>query len=175
MIMKNTNNDEAHILMEEYGQVYEHFRHYENSSNRKEAIFAVASFGVLAYVAGKCLPVYQLIGAGIISITLYLYHVIACERIKFLSDVCVQRLKIIEEKVNKKMNSDILDFQTCFEKKYEKDVKEEKEYKDKIRCYNPYSWLRFVAAYTTTRETKFILASVLFILWLILIFKKILG
>ena len=41
------------FLLEEYRQVYEQFRHCDNIASQKEAMFAVASFGVLALVLGK--------------------------------------------------------------------------------------------------------------------------
>ena len=35
--------------MEEYKQVYELARHHDNIASNKEAIFAVAAFGILAF------------------------------------------------------------------------------------------------------------------------------
>jgi len=77
----------------------------------KEAVFAVAAFGVLAYVVGKDIPLVFVIGAAVVSISLFLYHVLSFEQIGFYKDTAKERLKEIEMLLNKEMIKGNMRFQ----------------------------------------------------------------
>lgn len=89
------------ILMEEYKQLYEYVRHDDKIASNKEAIFAVAAFGILALVLEKCLTVWPAAGAAVVSLALYLYHVLAFNRMSFFGSVKFYRLQKIEARIKK--------------------------------------------------------------------------
>lgn len=88
-------NDE--FLLEEYRQAYEQYRHCDNIASSKEAIFSVAAFGVFAFVISKDLSICLIVGAAIVSFFLYLYHVLASNRMHSFARVAIKRLKKIEK------------------------------------------------------------------------------
>ena len=116
MTNKSANKQEIDILMEEYKQVYEFARHHNNIASNKEAIFAVAAFGVLAFALNKDLRLLQAVGAAFVSLALYIYHVLAFNRMSFFGEVNFVRLREIENSINKLSDSNkkILCFQTNY-------------------------------------------------------------
>lgn len=152
----NTNDDrKADFLLEEYKQVYEQFRHCDSIAQSKEAIFAVAAFGILALVFNKNLSVCPIIGAAVVSTSLFLFHVIACKRMHFFTIAARERLIEIEEEINSNMNSDNIRFQ-----------KKIKEYEQKAKEKNYKKWLSIECM-------RSILAGILVILWIIIVTCKI--
>lgn len=151
----NTIDDKkTTFLLEEYKQVYEQFRNWDNIAQSKEAIFAVAAFGVLALVLNKDLSIWTLIGAGIVSVSLYLFHVISGERLDFFRKVAKERLMEIEEEINPNRTKDNVRFQRKF-----------KGYEQKAQKNNK-KWLGI-------RLMRWILVGILVILWTIIITCKI--
>jgi len=101
------NNDKKHdFLLEEYKQAYEQFRHCDNISSSKEAIFAVAAFGVLALVINKDLSFWYIGSAAFVSCFLYLYHVLASRRMHWFAMAAIERIKEIEDKKNDDINNE---------------------------------------------------------------------
>ncbi len=92
-----TKADKKHdFLLEEYKQAYEHFRHLDNISNSKEVMFAVAAFGILALVIRRDIAIGYVFGGFIVSISLYIYHVIASAKMHSLARIALRRAKTIE-------------------------------------------------------------------------------
>lgn len=153
---KKTNNDEkTNFLLEEYRQVHGQFRHCDNIAQSKEGIFAVAAFGILAISLNENLSIWQLIGAAVISTSLFLFHVIACKRMHFFTMVTIERLKEIENQINSDMNKNNICFQNKFED-YEKTARK--------KCCK--KWLSIECM-------RSILAGLLVVLWIIIIVCKI--
>ena len=149
---KMTNEEKKHaFLLEEYKQVYEQFRHCDNISQSKEAIFAVAAFGVMALLINKNLSQGMIIGAAVVSISLYLFHVIASERMHFITEVAIERLKEIETEINGEMGLDNIRFQTKI-----------KDYKHKAKDARHKEWIG-------VRTMRWILVFLLIFLWGIVI------
>lgn len=125
MTNKCTKTEEIEILLEEYKQVYECYRHNDNMASNKEAIFAVAAFGVLAFALTKNFELWQAVGAAVVSIALYLYHVLAFNRMHLFMEMNLSRIRGIEERINMLCGSDkdIL----CFQMKYHKYKKKAKK------------------------------------------------
>lgn len=150
------------FLLEEYKQVYEQYRHCDNMTQGKEAIFAVAAFGVFAFVLGKDVSIWTILGAAVVSISLFLYNVLAFKKIHIYKETAIERLKEIEILLNKEMTNDSICFQTEFEE-YEKRAIE------KLRKSKKYTkWFRITTLLWT-------MAGILITLWVILIVVKICG
>jgi len=91
--------DKAKFLLEEYRQCYEILRNNSRATDNKEAIFAVAAFGIVALVIINDLSLIYTFGAALVSIFFYSYHVITCERIAFFSEVYHLRIGEIEKEI----------------------------------------------------------------------------
>ena len=155
---KTQNDKEIDILMEDYKQIYELARHHDNIASNKEAIFAVAAFGILAFSLNKDFEFWHAIGAAVISISLYLYHFHALKRMSFLRDMNFIRLREIEDRINELSGSkkSILCFQNDYEK-YEEEVKSFPGNKKRFRI----------------RRMQRTMAKILIFLWLVVIGIKI--
>jgi len=154
------------FLLEEYKQVYEQFRHCDNIAGGKEAIYAIAAFGVFTFVIIKDLSVCTTIGAAVVSFFLYLYHVLACEKMHCISETTIARLKDIEIIINPEINktNEINNIEKnhmdkiCFQTKigYYENKKKKKEHKN---------WFKI-------RYMRRVLLVLLFALWIFFIIFK---
>ena len=172
------------FLLEEYRQVYEQFRHCDNISQSKEAIFAVASFGVLALVISKDFSLFTVIGAAAVSLFLYLFHVLASERMSFYTEVAIERLKEIESEINGEINIETIKdnnhenkdnnhenikkslcFQTEFKKYYEKEIL--KRLKKKLWFLNPFYFHSYLKRNIKVRTMQWILTGLLITAWIL--------
>jgi hypothetical protein len=155
--MTDTNNNKPDYLLEEYKQVYDQYRHLDNVAVHKEAVFAVASFGILALVINKDLNLWGLFGASLASLGLFLYHTLACERMYFHKEIAKTRLREIEEEIywnRSTSNQNEIPigsprFQACY-KEYENN--EEKK--------------RIICGRSRIRHLRWLLFALLFILWM---------
>jgi len=100
----NDRREKLDCLLEEYKQIWELYRHFDTIASNKEAIFAVAAFGVLALVvSNKFLFKYSclfVIGAAGVSISLYLFHVLSFNRMNYFKNVSLEGIRTSEEKIN---------------------------------------------------------------------------
>ena len=115
--MRNdTVKDKLNGLLEEYRQVWEHYRQQDNMASNKEAIFAVAAFGVLAVTVSNDLTFFERLGAGFASLTLYIVHMCAWRHMHFHMDVAAYGIEKSERKINAILGhgsfEKLLDFQT---------------------------------------------------------------
>lgn len=151
---KEEVNKDKTFLLEEFKQVFEQYRHFDNISQGKEAIFAVAAFGVFAFVLGKDVSIWTMLGAAVVSLLLFLYHVFAFEKIRFYKKITIERLKDIEKLINENKSYESIRYHTEF-KEYEKRASRE-------HC----KWFRITVLLWT-------MAGLLFALWVAVITVKI--
>lgn len=152
--------DKSDFLLEEYQQVYEQYRHCDKMSQGKGAVFAVAAFGVFAYVLGKDVTIWTILGAAVVSISLFLYHVLAFKKIHIYKETAIERLREIEGSVNENKSLDCIRFQTEFKKYEERAIGE----LSKSKKHN--KWFRITTLLWT-------MAGILITLWVVLIIVKI--
>jgi len=118
--VKMSNNDRREkldCLLEEYKQIWELYRHQDTIASNKEAIFAVAAFGILALVVSKEFLSEYVVGAAVVSIALYLFHLLSFDRMNYFKEMSLEGIRKSEKKINdmisgKKQNEKCLDFQT---------------------------------------------------------------
>lgn len=154
-------------LIAEYDQMHAQFREYSRTMTSRESLFATLSFGVLAYTLAYDIGRIDLIIASIVSVSIFIHYMYACERALYAIERHMIRSREIEEEINEALKIDVLKFQTGDTQRYDQQISQSIE---KISWHDPTRWLRFAGMSFEGRRVRLIMLALLVVLWVFRIF-----
>ena len=154
-------------LIAEYNQMHAQFREYSRTMTSRESLFATLSFGVLAYTLAYDIGFLDLMIASIVSMSIFIHYMYACERALYYIERHMTRSKEIEGEVNDILDADVLRFQTGDALRYNRQISQSIE---KIGWHDPTRWLRFAGMSFEGRRVRLIMLALLLVLWVFRIF-----